>query len=285
MTTDLFNNKLGSRGKPRCYATHKDLPFGKKGGVLVGASCSCPREGYDVYIGFDWNMKFNHQKFPWEKEHDKVLELQFSITDMSAPKSSAKFKKMVTWVCAQLGKGARIHVGCIGGHGRTGLFIAAVRAEYNGDKNAGQWTRANHCVNAIESQSQINFLSKHYGIKKIKPSKKDYKGWVDKSSKFQKYVGGNKTTGYTGQKVIPFKTLDDPIKMQHLSGKGSIRAVKKSMLSPPASLGNFETKSRSRLNWSFLLISTNVTSSRTCGRYSSSSLMSDSIHFWFFLLA
>lgn len=76
MTTDLFGNHLGSSGKPRCYTKHKDLTFGKKGGVLVGASCSTPRDGYDIYIGFDGGMKFNHQQFPWEKSKDSVIELE-----------------------------------------------------------------------------------------------------------------------------------------------------------------------------------------------------------------
>lgn len=222
MTTGLFDNKLGSWGKPRCYTTHKDLSFGKKGGVLVGASCSAPRDGYDIYIGFDGGMKFNHQQFPWEKSKDSVIEFQFRITDMSAPKSPAKFKKMVTWVCAQLGKGKKIHVGCIGGHGRTGMFMAAVRAEYNGDKNAGAWARQKHCVNAIESQAQINFLFKHYKIKKLAPSKKNYKGWVEKSSHFTNHRGTTTGRHYTSNNVIPFKGMQVGVKMKYLSEKGSI---------------------------------------------------------------
>lgn len=211
MTSDLFSDKLGSRGKPRCYTTHKELKFGKTG-VLVGASCGTPRDGFDIYIGLDWGMEFHHHSYPWETNTDPVIEFQFRITDMSVPKSPKEFKKMITWVCSQLHDGKRIHVGCVGGHGRTGLFIAAVRAEYNGDKNSGQWVRENHCVNAIESKTQINFLFKHYGIKKIKPSKIVYTGWVETKS------GGSGSVS----NVIPFPGKNIMNEITHLKGKGSI---------------------------------------------------------------
>ena len=130
---------------------------------------------------------------------------------------------MVTWVCNQLGKGKRVHVGCIGGHGRTGLFIAAVRAEYNGDKNATTWTRQNHCVNAVETQTQIDFLFKHYKVKKLAPSKKNYKGWVEKQSTYSstRKQRHNRPVA-KGKNVLAFNRLQDSVPMKHLSGKGSI---------------------------------------------------------------
>lgn len=218
MTADLFTSHVGGKGKnstPRCYTKHKPLKFGK--GILVGASCGSPREGYDIYIGFDWGMEFNHDVYPWETDNDPVIEFQFRVSDMCAPKSPKKFKAMITWVCSQLHNGKKIHVGCIGGHGRTGLFIAAVRAEFDGDKDAGNWVRKHHCKKAIESKSQINFLFKHYGIKKIKASKTEYKGWVEKgkSKKFAKYTGGNGNVSY-----LPRNMPDT--KITYLSRKGSI---------------------------------------------------------------
>ena len=230
MTQDLFSS-VGGGGKikPRCHTTHKMLKFGK--GRLLGASCGSPHKGYDIYIGFDWGMEFQHEVYPWETKKDPVIEFQFRIPDMGVPKSPKEFKKMITWVCSQLHKGKRIHVGCIGGHGRTGLFLAAVRAEFNDDKDAGNWVREHHCKRAIESQTQINFLYKHFGIKKIKPSKTSYKGWVDKtgarhhilkSNKFDKYLGNG--VGNPEKNVIPFtggKAYKQKT-MKHMKGQGSI---------------------------------------------------------------
>ena len=39
---------------------------------------------------------------------------------MEAPSNVARFKKLVTWVCTQLQDGKTVHIGCIGGDGRTG---------------------------------------------------------------------------------------------------------------------------------------------------------------------
>ena len=219
MSEDLFST-LGSGGKARCYTKHTSLKFGK--GILVGASCSCPRDGFDIYIGLDSYMRLKHQTFPWDSEEDSVIEFQVSIVDMGVPKSSKEFKKMIHWVCSQLHKGKRIHVGCIGGHGRTGMFIAAVRAEYIGDLDAGNWVRKHHCTRAIESQAQINFLHKHFGITKIKPLKTHYKGWVEKTGRTNKYKSPASSRVHSKNKIIPFTGTFHPPKLKHLAGKGSI---------------------------------------------------------------
>lgn len=205
---------IGGRSKnnPKCYTTHEVLKFGK--GRLLGASCGHPRSGYDIYIGFSMGMEFKYNSYPWVADDSPVIEFQFLISDMSVPKSPKDFKKMIKWVCNQLHAGKKIHVGCFGGHGRTGLFIAAVRAEFDGDKDAGNWVRKNHCIQAIESQSQINFLFKHFGIKKIKSSKTNYRGWIEKGNKVDK-LG----SGIHAQNVIPFK-LKGPQTLKHVSGKG-----------------------------------------------------------------
>ena len=180
MTTDLFDKMdsrfTGVKSTPRCHTKHKDLEFGN--GVVLGASCGSPRKGYDIYIGFDYGMQFDHTGYPWEQKADPVIEFQFRIPDMGVPKSPAQFKKMIAWICVQLQDGKKIHMGCIGGHGRTGLVIAAIKNMMDGEKDAIAWTRKHHCKKAVESSSQVNFLHKHFGITKRKPTKSvaQYKG-------------------------------------------------------------------------------------------------------------
>lgn len=199
--------------KPRCHTTHKPLTFGK--GVLFGGSCSSPRSGYDIYIGLDYGMRFDHQKFPWEKNGvDDIIETQYHITDGCAPKSPKKFKQMVTWMCAQLAEGKKIHIGCIGGHGRTGLVIAAVRAEFDGDLNATAWTRKNHCKKAVETQTQIKFLYKHYKIKKLKGSRGDLLDGYSETHTGRR--SGKSSIRSNVGKVVSIN------KIMHVTGKGSI---------------------------------------------------------------
>lgn len=198
---------------PRCHTTHKPLTFGK--GALFGGSCSSPREGYDIYIGLDYSMKFDHQKFPWEQNGvDDVIETQYRITDGSAPGSPKKFKQMINWICAQLDEGKKIHIGCIGGHGRTGLVIAAVRAVFDGDLDATAWTRKHHCKKAVETQTQINFLYKHFKIKKVKGSKIDlFDGYT--GTQTGRISGKKKNRSNVGKVVLINKITP-------MAGKGSI---------------------------------------------------------------
>lgn len=155
---------------PRCHESHKVLTVGK--GELLGASCSLPRPGFDIYVGLDWTMNSVQGGWPWDPpskmpEH----EVHFKVTDGDAPKDKETFKKMVTWLIAQLAMGKRVHVGCIGGHGRTGMLMSAIVAEYLGEKDAIGWVRKNHCVKAVESVTQVKFLMEHYGVDHAKGSK------------------------------------------------------------------------------------------------------------------
>ena len=68
-----------------------------------------------------------------------------------------------------LEEGDNIYCGCIGGHGRTGMYLSALQRIINGDTNATDWVRANYCKKAVETPSQIEFLYKEYGIAKVKP--------------------------------------------------------------------------------------------------------------------
>ena len=74
---------------------------------------------------------------------------------MDAPANVTRFKKLVTWLCNQLQDGKTVHVGCIGGHGRTGTVISAIVAELLEEKDAIQWVRKHYCKKAVESKAQV----------------------------------------------------------------------------------------------------------------------------------
>jgi hypothetical protein len=78
---------------------------------------------------------------------------------------------MITWLCTQLHAGLKVHVGCIGGHGRTGTVFTAIIAEMTGEKDAIQYVRKYYCKRAVESREQIQFLMKHYGVNDASPTK------------------------------------------------------------------------------------------------------------------
>lgn len=158
----------------RCYESHPVLKLGK--GRLYGGSASQPTvKDADVYVALQSGSTSGRISDPWDEQ--TVVEVQYSIQDMHAPTNLPRFKKLVTWVCTQLQDGKKVHVGCIGGHGRTGTLLAAIVAEMSGKKDypAIQYVRQHYCKKAVESKEQIAFLVKHYGVETAEPAKPEYK--------------------------------------------------------------------------------------------------------------
>lgn len=152
---------------PRCYESHPPLKLGT--GTLSGGSAAYPKVTADVYVALDAGSTCGRISDPWDPP--KVIEIQYGITDMHAPTDVKRFKKLITYLCEQLQAGKRVHVGCVGGHGRTGTVISAIVAQLTGEKDAIQWVRKHYCERAVESQAQVQFLMKHFGVSKVRGHK------------------------------------------------------------------------------------------------------------------
>jgi hypothetical protein len=177
-----------------CHHSHPTLHFGK--GKITGTSCHTPGiTDADIYVGLDHNMQQTSRRFPWEPG----FQVHYAITDMQAPSNTATYLDMIHWLCEQLLVGQSIHVGCFGGHGRTGLVLTSILAELWHDAVEDQketpdsnplafmfslpdqdlltdhqfiqWMRKHHCKKAVESYTQIEFLQKHFEAKKAPPIK------------------------------------------------------------------------------------------------------------------
>lgn len=157
----------GSKSVGRCFEKHKPLLIAEGLPPVRGGSCSTPLvDDCDIYIGFERSMKQTFRAFPWKVGY----EFCYYIPDMNAPKDPAAFMKMIAWVHEQLKKGQTVHAGCIGGHGRTGTFLAALVFHVTGRKDAIAYVRENYCKKAVESQAQIEFLVK-LGMDSAEPTK------------------------------------------------------------------------------------------------------------------
>jgi hypothetical protein len=193
----------------RCFETHPALKVGDH--EVFGGSCIDPIvKDADIYIGFDSGMRLTSASYPWNAKRTEVL---FYIADGTAPNQPEEFKKMVAWAADQIRAGKKLHAGCIGGHGRTGTFLAALVKHMMGTEDAITYVRENYCHKAVESTEQVNFLHEHYGIKKIGGSKAhlyggDYHGGGHKHSASWKSSSPpantpsvqqvSKSKGYTG---------------------------------------------------------------------------------------
>lgn len=146
----------------RCYESHPPLKIGEY--TIYGGSCAHPIvKDADVYVGFDLSMRSTSRAYPWEAGE----EFLYYIQDMSVPEDPASFKKFIAYLSAQLIAQKKVHLGCIGGHGRTGLVLAALVTYMTGELDSISYVRKNYCEKAVESAKQVDFLNRHFGITKV----------------------------------------------------------------------------------------------------------------------
>lgn len=194
----------------RCYETHPPLPIkaGDKEYLIYGGSCGYPIvEDADIYVGFDYSMKKSPMAYPWEEGES----FQYLIQDMHAPSDPVSFKHLISWLADQLVAGKKVHLGCIGGHGRTGLVLAALVTFMTGEKDSITYVRKNYCVKAVESASQVRFLHQHFGIVEVV-------GHKDQGNVFDFDAKGTDTGRWSGAKsnhaAKPIsKRNEDPLPM------------------------------------------------------------------------
>lgn len=155
--------KYSGSGFRSCYETHPAVPLLK--GMFYGGSCSTPMiENADVYIGFDWGMR-PRQSLPWQEK--RPTEVYYPVADRHAPDNPKTFIKLIDWAAEQLEQGRVVHAGCIGGHGRTGAFLAALWKVTKNHEDAITAIRKAYCHKAVESSAQVAFLTKHFGITSV----------------------------------------------------------------------------------------------------------------------
>jgi hypothetical protein len=169
----LSTGYVGSRGKgwkrsPQvytpCYKSHPALEL-VDGLEIFGGSCLSPVMDADIFIGFDSGMRHTLYGMPWSDGH----EVEFYVADHSVPRKDEirEYKKLVAWTIDELRAGKLIHAGCIGGHGRTGMFFAAIVKEMGISNDAITYVRKHYCGNSVESREQVDFLAKHFGVSRI----------------------------------------------------------------------------------------------------------------------
>lgn len=165
----------GGKGKDykqeKCAHSHPPLTIQDGFTVYGGAASSPVVKDCDIYVSLDaYAGAADYVKaYPWNEGGPTFI--CFPITDMQVPKDVAEFKKMIVWLKEQGLAGKKIHIGCVGGHGRTGTLLAALVKEVTGNVDAISFVRKNYCDKAVESDVQARFLAKEFGIKEEKGHK------------------------------------------------------------------------------------------------------------------
>jgi hypothetical protein len=207
--TSYANDAKGAKaGYVSCYHSHPPLKLPGTELVIYGGSCSSPVvKDADIYIRFDAGMlpSNNETKFLPDRK-----DIFYRISDMRPPTNPKTFAQLVDWTGQQLADGKKVHCGCIGGHGRTGTFLAALVSRF-GESDAIAYVRKNYCKKVVESSDQVKFLGAHFGVKAAAHTKEYETKPKKAATKFLTYSSGTKQS--QGR---------EPIKFTNVSGNGCI---------------------------------------------------------------
>ena len=195
--------KFDPKNPPKhCTFLHEPLDIeieGKKYPIYA-TTCIDPKiNNADVYISLDQGAKLFDWEKPWINNKKKQQHLRYFIKDMTVPDDAIDFDKCLDYTLELLKNNKKVHVGCISGHGRTGLFLSALVHKTIGQdllqKNisAIQYVRDNYCAKSVETLSQVLYLNANYDILIPKSEEK----------LFQKFKNMFKEeTGYTYEDII-----------------------------------------------------------------------------------
>ena len=198
--------------KGSCWESHPVYEI--DGMPIIGGSCTSnyPQD-VDVFIALDGGARKGKRSYPW----NKGVDIYFKIVDMQVPDDIKEFKKLLSYTAKQMKAGKSVYVGCIGGHGRTGLFLAALTTYMTKDKDSIKTVRAGYCHKAVESNVQMLWLNKYFGITKVEPSKKVVSNYSKKKSKQEASVlpwGNQAQDDWVHGKV----TEQPPTQFMHTTG-------------------------------------------------------------------
>lgn len=163
--------------------------------TIYGGSCHTPTvEDADVYVSLDVEQPVYYWEQPWYEDEGKK-HVRFPIQDMSIPDDTDDFRSCIEHIQYYLSEGKKVHVGCIGGHGRTGMVLSALIQESMGDQifdkegnsiSAIDYVRENYGKKAVETVPQILFLHYNFGIDFPKGSEREIGNFL---SLFKKEIG------------------------------------------------------------------------------------------------
>ena len=152
-----------------CFTQHPLVTIPHSTGTplhVYGGNYRHPADDADILIALEsaGYRRDLYANFPWTKR-DAFL---FPIVNNGVPNIS-DLRNLLDWLEEELLKGRVAHIGCIGGHGRTGLVLSALWNQCTGDANSTAILRETYCHKAVESAAQVDYLEKHFGIEPVKP--------------------------------------------------------------------------------------------------------------------
>lgn len=109
-----------------------------------------------IHAGSYWRRPDGLVGVKLAREIDKPCDIDLPIADYATP-SIAAATAALTQCAERLGRGEELYVGCYGGFGRTGLFLALM-AKASGEVDPVRFIRASYDTSAVETDQQREFV-------------------------------------------------------------------------------------------------------------------------------
>jgi len=143
---------------------HKTIILNKQCGSISGGC----KEALDIklYIYFsDYRLRASvMDTYGQVRDNNCARMIYIPIDDGCIPPNLEVFEKLVQIASEYIKQGKNIHINCISGQGRTGMFIACLLGRYfkefiPKDKHVITWLREIYCKNAVETIGQMRYVS------------------------------------------------------------------------------------------------------------------------------
>ena len=139
----------GPRGEP-CWKTHPRLIAGRY--FVTGGSARYPSPSATVRV------QLEEGRTPEFRASGTPLAVSFPIRNMRIP-DLRETRELLSWLCGVMKAGDEVHIGCVGGHGRTGTIIACMHHMLDpSDEDRVEWVRREYCRRAVEGFEQESFV-------------------------------------------------------------------------------------------------------------------------------
>ena len=152
------------------------LDLGWRGGFFGLKVTGGPFDNFRPGVNADFGVCVRAERVP-QTAHAKV-----AIHDFQVPKPGQKAEVDAALKAAfnQLLDGKRVWVGCMGGWGRTGLFLALM-AKVAGAEDPVGYVRQHYTPRAVETLEQLNYV-KFFDVKEIQQWV-FWQGWTTRTLK------------------------------------------------------------------------------------------------------
>lgn len=163
---NIDNNEIGTLWNTAHYrlynCKHKTIKLGNYG-TISGGSFEGSNISLYVYLDKMDIPKTLLDSYGKLKEGKQRI-IYFPIDDGMIPQDYKMFSRIVAIAYDYLKRGKNIHVQCMSGHGRTGMFIACLIGRYMARHipekiNLVDWIRKVYCKDAIEGYGQHKYVS------------------------------------------------------------------------------------------------------------------------------